>query len=108
MLELLEYFGVIHGGYRVKQAPGPEEVMDLVKDLKPFAVTLDILLPQVDGWQVLRRLKGDPATRDVPVIVISVIDDKKTAQESGAAAHLVKPINADTLLGTLKSVTKSK
>ncbi len=101
-------FYLTHGGYQVRQAAGGEEIQDLVKELKPVAITLDILLPRVDGWQVLRKLKADPETREIPVIVISVIDDKKTAQESGAAARLVKPVSSDTLLGTLKSVIKPK
>ncbi len=101
-------FYLMHGGYRVEQLTSAEKVLDRVKAIKPAVITLDILLPTMDGWHVLKCLKADPETKNVPVIVISVVDDPNTARASGADGHLVKPVDAKTLLGTMKKLTQAK
>ena len=63
-----------------------------VLDLRPDVVLLDILLPDVSGWEVLRQLKGDDRTRDIPVVVVSVVDDRPRGAALGADAYLVKPV----------------
>ena len=62
-------------GYQVVPLSDPSRAVERVKQLKPFAVTLDIMMPGYDGWQVMDSLKGDPDTRDIPIIVCSIIDD---------------------------------
>ncbi|NTU84855.1 MAG: response regulator, partial [Chloroflexales bacterium] len=70
--------------------------------LQPDVIILDILLPDDDGWAVLRQLKAEPRTRDIPVLVVSVVDEPEQARALGAAAMLVKPIDRPTLEQVLR------
>ncbi|MDO9300567.1 MAG: GAF domain-containing protein [Anaerolineales bacterium] len=88
-------------GYQVVPLSDPSRAVERVKQLKPFAVTLDIMMPGVDGWQVLDSLKGDPDTRNTPVIVCSIIEDLEKGFNLGATDYLVKPILEDDLVNAL-------
>ena len=88
-------------GYQVVPLSDPSRAVERVKQLKPFAVTLDIMMPGIDGWQVLDSLKGDPDTRNIPVIVCSIIEDLEKGFNLGAADYLVKPILEDDLVNAL-------
>jgi len=68
---------------------------------RPRAILLDILLPDVDGWEVLRQLKSDPDLRQIPVVVVTVVDERKLGIALGAADYLLKPIDRDALLRAL-------
>jgi signal transduction histidine kinase len=94
------------GGYQVERATTAEQAFEKAKHLLPAAITLDILLPKEDGWHVLKQLKEEPLTRDIPVVVISVIDDPATARNAGADAHLLKPVDVKQLLSVLDHVMK--
>lgn len=78
--------------------------LELARTAAPSAVVLDILLPGLDGWQVLARLREDPLTAGIPVIVASVVDDRVRGSELGAAAYLVKPLGRDELIAALRAV----
>jgi len=88
-------------GYQVVPLTDPTHAVERVKQLKPFAVTLDIMMPGVDGWQVLDNLKGDPDTRNIPVIICSIIEDLEKGFNLGATDYLVKPILEDDLVNAL-------
>jgi PAS domain S-box-containing protein len=88
-------------GYQVVPLSDPSRAVEQVKQLKPFAVTLDIMMPGIDGWQVLDSLKGDPDTRNIPVIVCSIIEDLEKGFNLGATDYLVKPILEDDLVNAL-------
>ena len=75
-----------------------------VRRTRPDAVLLDIRLPGIDGWAVLKALKAEPETRDIPVIVVSIVDERTRGVAMGAAAYLVKPVGRDDLLTALASV----
>ncbi len=75
-----------------------------VRRTLPDAVLLDIRLPGIDGWAVLKELKAEPETRDIPVIVVSIVDERARGVAMGAAAYLVKPIGRDDLLTALSGV----
>jgi PAS domain S-box-containing protein len=88
-------------GYQVVPLIDPSKAVERVKQLKPYAVTLDIMMPGIDGWQVLDELKGDPETRNIPVIVCSIIEDLEKGFNLGATDYLVKPILEEDLVNAL-------
>ncbi len=90
-------------GFRVARAFDGEQALKLARELKPYAITLDILLPQVDGWQALKQLKADPETGAVPVIIISILERSRKGMELGAFDYFVKPVAKQELLCRLES-----
>ncbi len=89
-------------GYQVVGAHSGDEGVAKARELKPYAITLDIMMPQKDGWQVLHDLKSDPATRDIPVIMLTIVDKKALGYRLGAADYLLKPLDAEAVLNSLK------
>lgn len=81
--------------------------VDKAKEIQPTVITLDIMMPEKDGWQVLRELKGDPETQDIPVIILSIVDDKQLGFSLGAAEYIVKPMEKQMLLHKLKNLEKT-
>jgi signal transduction histidine kinase/DNA-binding response OmpR family regulator len=88
-------------GARVVSARDGREGLDTVRRLSPAGVVLDILLPGIDGWEVLAQLKADPATAAIPVIVVSMLDERGRGFALGAAEYLVKPVGKEQLLAAL-------
>jgi signal transduction histidine kinase/ActR/RegA family two-component response regulator len=78
--------------------------LEAVRRSRPNAVLLDIRLPGIDGWAVLKALKADPETSDIPVIVVSIVEERSRGVELGAAAYLVKPVRREELLSALAGV----
>jgi PAS domain S-box-containing protein len=91
-------------GYRVIGAAGPDEGRRKARQFRPFAITLDILMPQQDGWQMLHELKTDANTRDIPIIVLSVVDNKELAFRLGAFDCLLKPVDRDLMIAALSRI----
>ncbi len=81
--------------------------IDAVRRERPALVLLDIRLPGIDGWSVLETIKADPETRDIPVVVVSIVDEQPRGAALGAAAYLVKPVRRENLLAALATVTTS-
>ena len=88
-------------GARVVSAGDGEEGLDTVRRLSPAGVVLDILLPGIDGWDVLAQLKADPGTAAIPVVVVSMLDERGRGFALGAAEYLVKPVGKEQLLAAL-------
>ena len=88
-------------GYQVVPLTDPSRAVERVRQLKPFAITLDIMMPGIDGWQVLDALKSDSVARHIPVIVCSIIEDLEKGFNLGATDYLVKPILEDDLVNAL-------
>ena len=88
-------------GLSVVSARDGERGVELVKRLKPVSVILDILLPGLDGWQVLDSLKADPTTAAIPVIVVSILDERGRGLALGATEYLVKPVSREEVLEAL-------
>ncbi len=85
-------------GYRVVRATTDTEALRLAATLRPDLITLDILLPESDGFQVLAKLKQQPETRKIPVIVVSITDESRLGRSLGAEAWIVKPVQHQALL----------
>jgi signal transduction histidine kinase/DNA-binding response OmpR family regulator len=88
-------------GYQVIPAHSGEEALRLARELRPFAITLDIMIPGKDGWDVMKELKSDPATEHIPVVVVSILDNKTLGFSLGATECLTKPVERDTVLNAL-------
>jgi signal transduction histidine kinase/CheY-like chemotaxis protein len=88
-------------GFRTEIARTGVDAVAMAKEHKPAAITLDILLPDVDGWEVLKRLKRDEMTSDIPVIVVSVVDNPELGTALGALDYFVKPVEAKELVKQL-------
>jgi signal transduction histidine kinase/CheY-like chemotaxis protein len=88
-------------GYRVRLASSGETGLVAARRSRPDAVVLDVLLPGIDGWEVLRQLKQDPRLQDVPVLVASVVDERDIGLSLGAVDFFVKPIDRQRLLARL-------
>jgi signal transduction histidine kinase/DNA-binding response OmpR family regulator len=91
-------------GLRVVGARDGPAGLDAVRTRRPAAVVLDIRLPHLDGWDVLAALKADPATATVPVVVVSMVDERGKGFALGAAEYLIKPVNRDDVLSALDRV----
>jgi CheY-like chemotaxis protein/two-component sensor histidine kinase len=94
-------------GFAVVAARGGQEGLRLVRELRPAAVTLDIMMPDLDGWTVLAAIKGDPALASIPVVLMSIIEEKNRGYALGAADYLVKPVDRTKLIATLTSICGS-
>jgi len=79
----------------------PSKVKERLRQVRPFAITLDIMMPGMDGWQVLEELKGNPDTQDIPVIVCSIIEQQERGFSLGAADYLLKPILEEDLVNAI-------
>lgn len=88
-------------GYKVVALTDPTRAKERARQIKPFAITLDIMMPGYDGWLVLNDLKRDAETRNVPVIICSIIEEQERGFSLGAADYLLKPILEDDLLAAL-------
>jgi GAF domain-containing protein/DNA-binding response OmpR family regulator len=88
-------------GYQVIALTDPTQTIERANQLKPYAITLDIMMPGKDGWSVLQELKNNPDTRDIPVIVCSILEEEERGFSLGASDYLVKPILEEDLLKAL-------
>ncbi len=89
-------------GFRVECASSGKEGIQQARDLHPDAIVLDVMMPGMDGWSVLSTLKADPDLMSVPVIMLTMVDDKNTGYALGASDYLMKPIDRARLASTLK------
>jgi len=88
-------------GFTVATARSGEEGLRLAHEIQPAAITLDVMMPDMDGWSVLRALKADPGLREVPVIMVTMVDDKTRGYSLGATDYLTKPVDREMLLQML-------
>ena len=102
----LDLISAYLAGYptRVERAGDGLEALELVHQVAPAAVVLDIRLPRRDGWQVLTELKANPLTATIPVVIASVVDERAKGLSLGASEYLLKPIRRDALLEALQRV----
>ena len=85
------------GGFSVVTAAGGLEGLKLAKELRPIAITLDAMMPDLDGWSVLAALRQDAELAEIPVIMVTILDEQRRATALGAAGYLTKPIDRHTL-----------
>jgi signal transduction histidine kinase/CheY-like chemotaxis protein len=83
--------------FHVVAAASGEEGLRLAKQVKPLVVTLDVIMPGCDGWAVLNKLKADPELAEIPVIMVTVVDNESMGFELGASNYLIKPVDRERL-----------
>ena len=95
-------------GFAVATADGGLEGIKLAKELRPMAITLDVMMPDLDGWSVLAALRQDAELADTPVIMVSIADENRRGMALGAAGYLVKPIDRERLIAMLQRFRSSR
>jgi signal transduction histidine kinase/DNA-binding response OmpR family regulator len=92
-------------GFHVLAAAGGEEGLRMARQMHPVAITLDVMMPDMDGWTVLAALKADPDLQDIPVIMLTMVDDPARGFKLGAAEYTTKPVNRGRLSRLIKKYT---
>ncbi len=93
-------------GFTVFTAADGEEGIRLAKQIKPSLITLDVMMPRMDGWAVLAKLKADDALAGIPVVMVSMINERQIAFGMGAEEYLTKPVDRDKLAAIVKKYRK--
>jgi CheY-like chemotaxis protein len=101
VIEILRKY-LVPEGYSIAGALSGDEGLEMAVRMKPALITLDIMMPKKDGWQVLRELKQNPQTRDIPVLIHSIVDNKPLALSLGAVDVMTKPTDPKRLLSLVK------
>ena len=99
---------LVHQGYAVHTAASGVEGLALARQLRPDVITLDVLMPGMDGWTVLQQLKADPELAPIPVVMMSMLDETDLAQSLGAAASVSKPVGSQKLNDLLAGIIATK
>lgn len=95
-------------GYEVVTLYSAVDALEQVKDIKPDLITSDVMMPDMNGFQALEKLKADPETSSIPVILVSTVDEEEEKEKSylmGAADYIMKPIEVETLLRSIEKHT---
>jgi len=88
-------------GFPVECASSGEEGLRLARELHPMAIILDVMMPGMDGWAVLSTLKSEPEVRNIPVVMLTIVDDKNLGYTLGATDYMIKPVNRDRMIEIL-------
>jgi CheY-like chemotaxis protein len=106
VIEILRQY-LVPEGYSIVGALSGDEGIALAMSMKPALITLDIMMPKKDGWQVLRELKANPQTKDIPVIIHSIVDNRPLAMSLGAVDVMTKPTDPKRLLTLVQKFYQS-
>jgi DNA-binding response OmpR family regulator/two-component sensor histidine kinase len=104
---LLKYY-LEPEGYNVFIASNGNDAIQMAKEIHPKVITLDILLPDKDGWEILKELKTNPETENIPVIIVSMLDNKDLGYSLDADDYFVKPVDKNKLLQKIKELSSIK
>jgi CheY-like chemotaxis protein len=89
-------------GIAVEFVTDGEEGLKIAREKRPALITLDVMMPGLDGWAVLTALKADPATADIPVVMLTIVDNKEMGYALGVSEYLTKPVEKDRLLSIVR------
>lgn len=95
-------------GYQIETAQTGDDAIAKARQLRPFAMTLDVMLPGRDGWEVIQELKSDPQTSDIQIIMLSMLDNRQLGYSLGATDYLVKPVSRNDLLRRLGQLREGR
>jgi CheY-like chemotaxis protein len=100
IIELYDRFLKNHG-YEVIALTNPKEAVEKVEEIQPYAITLDLMMPEMNGWEVLHQLKHNEKTKNIPIIICSIQEEEEKGISLGAADYLVKPFLDTDMVDTL-------
>ena len=106
-LELAERL-LVKEGYSPISTDEPQMVLQIARTVKPSAIMLDIMMPGLNGWDVLDTLQSDPATALIPVVIISVMDEPQSASEHGAVGSIAKPLDGNKIKSAIKLISDAE
>ena len=93
---------LVKEGYRLLHAYDGAEALKIAHDDPPDVITLDVMMPQLDGWTVLGKLKSDPELAHIPVIMLTIVDERTMGYSLGAAEYMTKPVDRARLIELLR------
>jgi len=96
---------LVRKGYRVIHARDGAQALEIVRKTPPDLVTLDVMMPNIDGWTVLGTMKSDPALAHIPVIMLTIVDDRNLGWSLGASEYMTKPIDRERLVTLVRRFT---
>ena len=96
---------LVRSGYHVQHARDGAEALRMMREAPPDVVTLDVMMPNVDGWSVLGTMKSDPALQHIPVIMLTIVDDRNLGYSLGAAEYMTKPVDRERLVALVRRFT---
>jgi CheY-like chemotaxis protein len=99
---------LVKEGFHVELAESGEHGIELAKTNLPDVITLDVMMPGMDGWTVLNELKSNPTTSEIPVIMVTIVDDKNLGFSLGAVDYLTKPVDWNRLKSVLEKIEEDK
>jgi CheY-like chemotaxis protein len=105
--ELMQRF-LRSAGFNIVTAAGGEEGLRRAREVRPDAITLDVMMPGMDGWAVLAALKADPDLADIPVTMLTIVEDRSMGYALGAADYLTKPIDRERLVAALTKYRRDR
>ena len=106
-LELAERL-LVKEGFSPISTDEPQMVLQIARTVKPKAILLDVLMPGLNGWDVLDTLKSDPATASIPVIILSVMDEPQLADSHGAVGCVAKPLDGENMKSVVRLIEGSE
>ena len=95
-------------GLSVATAADGESGLRMAREIRPILITLDVMMPNMDGWTVLAALKADPELKGIPVVMLTMVDDRNLGFTLGASDYLIKPVARDQLQGVLRKFACGK
>ncbi len=98
---------LVGAGYQVHTAQNGPDGLKLARELRPSVITLDLMMPEMDGWQVLEELRNDSTLATIPVLIVSIVDQTPVAFEMGARDYIRKPISSARLLDATRAALRS-
>lgn len=105
--QIITHF-LMQKGFSVQSAESGKEGLLMAKELKPDAITLDVMMPGLDGWSVLETLKSDPELQDIPVILVTMVENRSMGYSLGATEYLSKPVDKERLFTVLKRSVRTQ
>jgi CheY-like chemotaxis protein len=95
-------------GYQVLVTQNPSEGLYIAHRIRPDLIITDVMMPTMSGWDVLKNLKNDPLTAAIPIIVMSILDQKSQGMALGASSYLVKPVRREVLLAQVDQALRGR